>query len=85
MNYQKQKEEQKDLGLRGCKVCNKDIIDLCDLVFQTPEHLVEALHLTMEEVVEVLWEKYRDDILDILSEVQDDLLKNIQEDLDDYN
>lgn len=70
---------------RGCKVCNKDIIALCELVFQTPEHLVEALHLTMEEVVEMLWEKHREEILDILSEVQEDLVKQMQEDLDDYN
>jgi hypothetical protein len=54
-------------------------------VFQTPENLIEKMHLTMEEVVELLWEKYRDDILDILAEVNEDLSRNIQESLDDYN
>jgi len=81
----KQKGAHVVLAQRGCKMCNRDVISLCELVFQTPENLIEKMHLTMEEVVELLWEKYRDDILDILAEVNEDLSRNIQESLDDYN
>lgn len=63
----------------------RDIVETCELMFDTPEKLIERLHLSMEEVLLALWETKSDEIIDLIIEYKDALDKKVEEEYNEFN
>lgn len=80
-----QQEGQGVLAQQEFNMRMKDIVETCEIMFDTPENLIERLHLSMEEVLLALWETKSDEIIDLIIEYKDALDKKVEEEYNEFN